>query len=284
MQGPTTDPVDTILDALVSVPQDQGHPARLWAATKEETKELVAAAARFPASVGWIDGDALLSVSRRGNSPAHRMYRGFRGAGALVLPLAPISAWNPRLRPARSNVRGVQLVHLSADGSKYYLFAGDSGSDKRSVRRAGEERRAPPQRGPAPYMPETAEGSRSKPDRGTCGRSRDAQIRSRRHGPRGRGGGRYLRLPGPGIRGPGLRVEGEAMDRLRRCRRWSQGGYVPGAETRQHGHDRKPGETAPGERSCLSAAQGGLPGVRTQCVRFLHARVGRMSRVRYQSA
>ena len=155
---PTADPVDAILDALVSVPGDPDHPARLWAATKEKSKELVAAGSRFPASVGWIDRDGLLRVSRRGNSPAHRMYRGFRGAGALVMPLAPLPAWNARLRPARSDIRGVQLVHLTADGDKYFLFENDSGSDKRSIRRAGEGDRG--LRGCAGllYMPEDLEG------------------------------------------------------------------------------------------------------------------------------
>ena len=283
MQGLTTDPVDVILDALVSVPQDQGHPARLWAATKEETKELVAAAARFPASVGWIDGDGLLRVSRRGNSPAHRMYRGFRGAGALVLPLAPISAWNPRLRPARSNVRGVQLVHLSADGSKYYLFAGDSGSDKRSVRRAGEGGGLRRSVGLL-YMPETAEGAEVNLTEGLADAL--AMLRYGR-GVMGHVAGAVAGTSGflgLGYEDLAFRVEGETVDRLRRYRRRSPGSHIPGAETRQHGHDRKPGETAPGERSCISAAQSGLPGVRTQCVRFLHARVGRMPRVRYQSA
>ena len=137
---PTADPVDAILDALVTIPNHTSHPARLWAATKEEGKELVAADSRFPASVGWIDRAGLLRVSRAGNSPAHRMYRYFRGAGALAIPLAPLPAWNARLRPARPDIRGVQLVHISAHGSKYYLFENDSGSDKRSIRRAnGEE-------------------------------------------------------------------------------------------------------------------------------------------------
>ena len=135
---PATDPVDAILDALVAVPSYPNHPARLWAATKEKSKQLVAADSRFPASVGWIDRNGLLRVSQRGNSPAHRMYRGFRGAGALVMPLAPISSWNERLRPSRTDIRGVQLVHMRADGGKHFLFAGDSGSDKRSIRRAGE--------------------------------------------------------------------------------------------------------------------------------------------------
>ena len=134
---PTTGPVDAILDALVTIPDFPDHPARLWAATKERNKELVAPDSRFPASVGWIDRDGLLRVSRAGNSPAHRMYRGFRGAGALTIPLAPLPAWNSRLRPARPDIRGVQLVHLNAQGAKYYLFDNDSGSDKRSIRRAG---------------------------------------------------------------------------------------------------------------------------------------------------
>ena len=128
--------MDAILDALVSIPNHPDHPARLWAVTKEEGKKLVAADSRFPASVGWIDRAGLLRVSRAGNSPAHRMYRGFRGAGALAIPLAPLPSWNARLRPARSDIRGVQLVHLNAHGSKYYLFENDSGSDKRSIRRA----------------------------------------------------------------------------------------------------------------------------------------------------
>ncbi|MCY4653944.1 MAG: hypothetical protein OXC95_12370 [Dehalococcoidia bacterium] len=136
-QNTRQDPVDAILDALVSVPNDPNLPARLWAATKEKSKQLVAADSRFPASIGWIDRAGLLRVSQRGNSPAHRMHRGFRGAGALVIPLAPISAWNGRLRPSREDIRGVQLIHLGADGGKHILFAGDSGSDKRSIRRAG---------------------------------------------------------------------------------------------------------------------------------------------------
>ena len=46
-----------------------------------------------------------------------------------------------RLRPARPDIRGVQLVHISAHGSKYYLFENDTGSDKRSIRRAdGDDR------------------------------------------------------------------------------------------------------------------------------------------------
>ena len=138
---PTADPVDAILDALVTIPNHTSHPARMWAATKEEGKELVAEDSRFPASVGWVDRDGLLRVSRAGNSPAHRMYRYFRGAGALAIPLAPLPAWNTRLRPARADIRGVQLVHLNADGSKYYLFENDSGSDKRSIRRAGGDDR-----------------------------------------------------------------------------------------------------------------------------------------------
>lgn len=138
---PSTDPVDAILDALVTIPNDPDHPARLWAATKEEGKELVAEDSRFPASVGWIDKAGLLRVSRVGNSPAHRMYRGFRGAGALAIPLAPLPAWNARLRPARPDICGVQLVHLLADGGKYFLFENDTGSDKRSIRRSnGDER------------------------------------------------------------------------------------------------------------------------------------------------
>ena len=132
------DPVDAILDALVSVPSDQNHPARLWAATKETSKELVSADSRFPVSIGWIDRTGLLRVARRGNSPAHRMYRGYRGAGALVIPLAPLSAWNGRLRPSRADIRGVQLIHLGADGGKRFLFGNDAGSDKRSIRRAGD--------------------------------------------------------------------------------------------------------------------------------------------------
>ena len=134
---PATDPVDAILDALVAVPSYPNHPARLWAATKEKSKELVSVDSRFPASIGWIDRTGILRVSQRGNSPAHRMYRGYRGAGALVIPLAPLSAWNERLRPSRADIRGVQLIHLGADGGKNFLFAGDSGSDKRSIRRAG---------------------------------------------------------------------------------------------------------------------------------------------------
>ena len=137
----TADPVDAILDALVTIPNYPNHPARLWAATKEEGKELVAADSRFPASVGWIDRAGLLRVSRAGNSPAHRMYRYFRGAGALAIPLAPLPAWNARLRPARPDIRGVQLVHLNAHGSKYYLFENDPGSDKRSIRRPGGDDR-----------------------------------------------------------------------------------------------------------------------------------------------
>ena len=137
----TADPVDAILDALVTIPYHPNHPARLWAATKEEGKELVAADSRFPASVGWIDRAGLLRVSRAGNSPAHRMYRYFRGAGALAIPLAPLPAWNARLRPARPDIRGVQLVHLNAHGSKYYLFENDPGSDKRSIRRPGGDDR-----------------------------------------------------------------------------------------------------------------------------------------------
>ena len=133
------DPVDAILNALVSVPKHANHPARLWAATKEKSKELVAADMRFPTSIGWMDRDGLLQVSRRGDSPAHRMYRGFRGAGALVMPLAPLSAWNGRLKPSRADVRGVQLIHLGANGGKHYLFQNDTGSDKRSIRRAGGE-------------------------------------------------------------------------------------------------------------------------------------------------
>ena len=135
---PPTDPVDAILDALVTVPDDLHHPARLWAVSKEKTKELVAPDMRFPASVGWIDRAGLLRASRAGNSPAHRMYRGFRGAGALVMPLAPFSSWNERLRPSRADIRGVQLIHLGTDGGKYLLFDSDSGSDKRSIRRAGD--------------------------------------------------------------------------------------------------------------------------------------------------
>ena len=138
---PPADPVDAILDALVTIPNHMSHPARLWAATKEEGKDLVAEDSRFPASVGWIDRAGLLRVSRAGNSPAHRMYRYFRGAGALAIPLAPLPAWNARLRPARPDIRGVQLVHISAHGSKYYLFENDSGSDKRSIRRAGGDDR-----------------------------------------------------------------------------------------------------------------------------------------------
>ena len=138
---PTADPVDAILDALVTIPSYPDHPARLWAATKEEGKELVAEDSRFPASVGWIDRAGLLRVSRAGNSPAHRMYRHFRGAGALAIPLAPLSAWNQRLRPARPDIRGVQLVHLNAHGSKCYLFENDTGSDKRSIRHADRENR-----------------------------------------------------------------------------------------------------------------------------------------------
>ena len=137
-QSTRQDPVDAILDALVSIPQDPRHPARLWTATKEKSKELVSADSRFPASIGWIDRTGMLRVSQRGNSPAHRMYRGFGGAGALVIPLAPLSAWNERLRPSRADIRGVQLIHLGADGGKHFLFVGDSGSDKRSIRRAGE--------------------------------------------------------------------------------------------------------------------------------------------------
>ena len=138
---PGTDPVDAILDALVTIPSYPNHPARLWSATKEEGKELVAEDSRFPASVSWINRAGLLRVSRAGNSTAHRMYRYFRGAGALAIPLAPLPAWNARLRPARSDIRGVQLVHISARGSKYYLFENDSGSDKRSIRRAdGDDR------------------------------------------------------------------------------------------------------------------------------------------------
>ena len=137
----TADPVDAILDALVTIPNHTSHPARLWAATKEEGKELVAADSRFPASVGWIDRAGLLRVSRAGNSPAHRMYRYFRGAGALAIPLAPLPAWNAKLRPARPDIRGVQLVHISAHGSKYYLFENDTGSDKRSIRRTDREDR-----------------------------------------------------------------------------------------------------------------------------------------------
>ena len=129
--------MDAILDALVTVPDHPDHPARLWAATKEEGKELVAADSRFPASVGWIDRAGLLRVSKAGNSPVHRMYRYFRGAGALAIPLAPLAAWNARLRPTRADIRGVQLVHLNAQGSKYYLFENDTGSDKRSTRRTG---------------------------------------------------------------------------------------------------------------------------------------------------
>ena len=141
VKTPTTDPVDAILDALVTIPDHPNHPARLWAATKEKGKELVAGDSRFPASVGWIDRTGLLRVSRAGNSSAHRMYRGFRGGGALVVPLAPYGAWNERLRPARSDIRGLQLVHLNVSGAKYYLFENDSGSDKRSIRRAdGDER------------------------------------------------------------------------------------------------------------------------------------------------
>ncbi len=132
----TTDPVDAILDTLVTVPSHPDHPARLWAATKEKGKELVAKDSCFPASIGWIDRAGLLRVSRAGNSPAHRMYRYFRGAGALVMPFAPYASWNDRLRPARSDIRGVQLVHLNGNGAKYYLFENDSGSDKRSIRRA----------------------------------------------------------------------------------------------------------------------------------------------------
>ena len=131
------DPVDAILDALVTIPNHPSHPARLWAATKEKSKELVDASSRFPASVGWVDRAGLLRVSRRGNSPAHRMYRGFRGAGALAIPLAPLSAWNSSLRPVRDEIRGIQLVHLGSDGGKHFLFENDSGSDKRSIRRAG---------------------------------------------------------------------------------------------------------------------------------------------------
>lgn len=138
---PTADPVDAILDALVTIPNYPNHPARLWAATKEEGKQLVAADSRFPASVGWIDRAGLLRVSRAGNSPAHRMYRGFRGAGALTIPLAPLPSWNARLRPARPDIRGVQLVHLNAHGAKYYLFENDTSSDKRSIRRADGDAR-----------------------------------------------------------------------------------------------------------------------------------------------
>lgn len=138
---PGTDPVDAILDALVTIPSYPNHPARLWAATKEEGKELVAEDSRFPASVGWIDRAGLLRVSRAGNSPAHRMYRYFRGAGALAIPLAPLPVWNARLRPARPDIRGLQLVHLNAYGSKCYLFDNDSGSDKRSIRRTDREDR-----------------------------------------------------------------------------------------------------------------------------------------------
>ena len=138
---PTSDPVDAILDALVMIPNYPDHPARRWAATKEKDKELVDEDSRFPASVGWINGAALLRISRDGNSPAHRMYRYFRGAGALAIPLAPLSAWNSKLRPARPNIRGIQLVHLNNHGSKYYLFPNDTGSDKRSIRRDDENDR-----------------------------------------------------------------------------------------------------------------------------------------------
>ena len=138
---PGTDPVDAILDALITIPSQPDHPARLWATTKEEGKELVSGDSRFPASVGWIDKAGLRRVSHRGDSPAHRMYRYFRGAGALAIALAPMSAWNGRLRPARSHIRGVQLVHLNARGSKHYLFENDSGSDKRSIRRADGDAR-----------------------------------------------------------------------------------------------------------------------------------------------
>ena len=138
---PTADSVDAILDALVTISNHPNHPARLWAATKEEGKELVPGNSRFPASVGWMDRAGLLRMSRAGNSPAHRMYRYFRGAGALAIPLAPLPAWNSRLRPARPDIRGVQLVHLNARGAKYYLFDNDSGSDKRSIRRTdGDDR------------------------------------------------------------------------------------------------------------------------------------------------
>ena len=130
------DPVEAILDALVSIPRDHDHPARRWAATKERDKDLVSADSPFPASVGWIDRAALLRVARSGDSPAHRMYRYFRGAGALVIPLAPPPAWNARLRPSREDIRGAQLIHLDADGGKRFLFEGDASSDKRSVRRA----------------------------------------------------------------------------------------------------------------------------------------------------
>ena len=133
---PAADPVDAILDALVTAPNHPDHPARLWAATKEESKELVSTDSPFPASVGWIDRAGLLRLSQRGNSGAHRMYRGFRGAGALAIPLAPLSAWNAKLRPARPDIRGVQLVHLSDEGGKHFLFENDTGSDKRSIRRA----------------------------------------------------------------------------------------------------------------------------------------------------
>lgn len=136
---PETDPVDAVLDALVTVPNHPSHPARLWAATKEKSKQLVDVGSRFPASIGWIERTSLLRVSQRGNSPTHRMYRRFRGAGALVMPLAtPLSSWNQRLRPSRADIRGVQLIHLGTDGGKYLLFENDPGSDKRSIRRAGD--------------------------------------------------------------------------------------------------------------------------------------------------
>ena len=126
------DPVDAILDALVTVPGRSDHPARLWAATKEEGKELVAEDSPFPASIGWIDRPGLIRMSRAGTSPAHRMYRHFRGAGALVMPFAPYAAWNERLRPARPDVCGVQLVHLNASGAKYRLWSdSDDGGDGR---------------------------------------------------------------------------------------------------------------------------------------------------------